>query len=541
MEIGVAYYPEHEKSEQWPIDYKKLQDAGIPYIRIAEFAWSTLEPEDGVYNWAWLDESIAVAAEFGIKVVLCTPTACPPIWLVESYPDVLPVHKSGKTVGFGARQHRSYYSPNYLAFAKRIVGLMAERYGQHPNVIAWQLDNEFGGETKYDYGDCAKQAFHQYLADKYGTIAQVNEAWGTVFWSQHYQTWAQIPLPAPIQSDVMMWPHPSLELEFARFSSQGLVQFARMQEQVLRPHIGDRPITTNGFMFCWGDNINWLDMFATLDVVGMDIYSDKPHEIAFYSDASRSVLAKPFWMMEYGAGAGQLERDMRIIEERGCERFFLFKMKPFPWGQEQGKGSKELLTLTGEPSENYNVVQHYTKAAEASVTGKLSPPAPQATVGLYYHFDSSWSYQISVSDRLPYATYVVDNVYRPLFELNKQVDVVYTAQQIKAYELLILPLHIMYDVELEDALIAYVNNGGKLVVTTDLFRKNEFNVFLTEVPRLFRELFDWQANNFVTDVLDITQPVVLEHEMGRGKSWLIARDSSPEEWQDAIERIISVI
>jgi beta-galactosidase len=555
MEIGVAYYPEHEKSEQWPIDYKKLQEAGIPSIRIAEFAWSSLEPEEGVYDWAWLDQSIALAAEFGIQVVLCTPTACPPIWLVEGYPDVLPVHKSGTTVGFGARQHRSYYSPNYLAYSKRIVSLMAERYGQHPNVVAWQLDNEFGGETKYDYGDCAKQAFHKYLSDKYSTIAQLNEAWGTVFWSQHYQTWAQIPLPAPIQSDVMMWPHPSLELEFARFSSQGLVEFARMQERVLRPHIGDRPITTNGFMFCWGDNINWVDMFATLDVVGMDIYSDKPHEIAFYSDASRSVLSKPFWMMEYGAGAGQLERDMRIIEERGCEKFFLFKMKPFPWGQEQGRGSKELLTLTGEPSHNYNVIQRYTRAAEEKeqkterekeqekerAEQESGQSSEVATVGLYYHFDSSWSYQISVSDRLPYANYVVDNVYQPLFELNKQVDVVYTARQIKNYELLILPLHIMYDAELEDTLIAYVQDGGKLVVTTDFFRKNEYNVFLTEVPRLFRVLFDWQSNNFVTDVLDITQPIVLEHVTGKGKSWLIARDSSLEEWREVIERIVGMI
>ncbi|CAH1201789.1 Beta-galactosidase BgaA [Paenibacillus allorhizoplanae] len=538
MEIGVAYYPEHEKSEQWPIDYKKLQEAGIPTIRIAEFAWSTLEPEDGQYNWTWLDESIEFAAEFGIGVVLCTPTACPPIWLVEKYPDVLPVHKSGKTVGFGARQHRSYYSANYLAYSKRIVSLMAERYGQHPNVIAWQLDNEFGGETKYDYSEYAKQAFQQYLADKYGTIAHLNQAWGTVFWSQQYQTWAQIPLPVPIQSDVMMWPHPSLELEFARFSSQGLVQFARMQERVLRPHIGERPITTNGFMFCWGDNINWVEMFATLDVVGMDIYSDKPHEIAFYSDASRSVLNKPFWMMEYGAGAGQLERDMRIIEERGCERFFLFKMKPFPWGQEQGRGGKELLTLTGEPSHNYNVIQRYTEAATTKVEDEFQT---EATVGLYYHFDSSWSYQISVSDRLPYANYVVDNVYRSLFEMNKQVDVVYTPRQIKAYELLILPLNIMYEAELEEALIAYVHNGGKLVVTTDLFRKNDSNVFLTEVPKLFRVLFDWQANNFVTDVVDITQPIVLEHETGRGKSWLIARDISSEEWREVIERISGAI
>jgi beta-galactosidase len=487
MQLGTAYYPEHHSADVWPIDYRLLREAGIRTIRIAEFAWSSMEPMEGEYRWEWLDDAITLAQEHGIQVVLCTPTACPPIWLAEKYPEILPVGKNGKTIGFGARQHRSYHSSKYIEYSMKITRLMAERYGNHPNVVAWQLDNEFGGETKYDFGDCAKRAFSQYLSDKYGSIDELNRRWGTAFWSQHYHRFDQIPLPAPIDSDVMMWPHPSVELEFARFSSEGMTKFADMQTEILRAYIGDRPITTNAFMFRWGDNIDWTKLFKRLDVVGMDIYSNSPHEIAFYCDACRGVLSKPFWMMEYGSGAAELERDMEAISQRGCSQFFLFKMKPFPWGQEQGGGQPELLTMTGEPSANYHAVQRY---ANCHAEGEFIMPKP-SKVGLYYHFASSWSYRVAVSDRVAYPDYVVDTVYKALYELEQSVDVLYTPDQIDGQDIVIIPLHILHDAELERKLEAFVRAGGQLIVTDDLFRKNADNVFLTERPALFSSGLEW--------------------------------------------------
>ncbi len=505
MKLGVAYYPEHHAADTWAEDYRLLREAGIRSIRIAEFAWSSIEPSEGEYCWEWLDQSIALAGEYGIQVVMCTPTACPPIWLVERYPEILPVGRNGKTVGFGARQHRSYHSPKYIEYSKKIVRLMAERYGDHPNVIAWQLDNEFGGETKYDFGECSKRAFQHYLAEKYGSIEALNRRWGTAFWSQHYHRFDQIPLPAPIDSDVMMWPHPSLELEFARFSSEGITRFASMQAEILRAYVGDRPITTNAFMFRWGDNIDWSELFKDLDVVGMDIYSNSPHEIAFYGDACRGVLSKPFWMMEYGSGAAELERDMEAISKRGCERFYLFKMKPFPWGQEQGGGHPELLDLMGEPSANYYAVQRYAERYEKQQTDAIAGAAEEAIsdspvaagsrkplkVGLYYHFASSWSYRVAVSDRLAYPDYIVDTVYKALYELDQPVDVLYRPEQVGEQDVLIVPLHIIHDAELEERLTAFIEAGGQLIVTDDLFRKNEDNVFLTARPAMLSSGLSW--------------------------------------------------
>lgn len=535
MKLGIAYYPEHEQPEQWDIDYSKLAAAGIRSVRIAEFAWAVLEPRDGQFEWEWLDASIERATSHGINVVLCTPTACPPVWLVEKHPDVLPINKQGRVIGFGARQHRSYSSENYVKYSLRIVEAMAERYGNHPNVVAWQLDNEFGGETKYDYSDPARMAFHRWLGERYGSVEKLNERWGTTFWSQRYERFDQIPLPAPIGADVNMWQHPSLELDFARFSSDSMVRFASLQAAALRPFIGDRPITTNAFMFCWGDNLNWPDLFADLDVVGMDIYSNKPHEIAFYADACRGVLGKPFWMMEYGTGTTELERDMNVVSERGCSRFYLFKMKPFPWGQEQGGGQPELVTLTGEPSRNYHVVQSYTAkhAHEPELT-----ETTRAAVGVYYHFDSSWSYQLSVADRIAYPDYIVHNVYRHLFEAGIRTEVVYSGEQLDGLETLIIPLHQIYDAALEERLIAFVQEGGRLIVTSDLFRKNADNVYLREVPRIFAELLDWQENNFAGDIITEGTVMIRKHKSGKGETWLVHRNSTAEQWKDVLAGIM---
>ncbi|GMK43538.1 beta-galactosidase [Paenibacillus glycanilyticus] len=535
MKLGIAYYPEHEQPEQWDVDYGKLAAAGIRSVRIGEFAWTVLEPRDGQFEWGWLDAAIERAAAHGINVVLCTPTACPPIWLVEKHPDVLPVNKQGRAIGFGARQHRSYSSDHYVLHALRIVNRMAERYGDHPSVVAWQLDNEFGGETKYDFSEGARNAFHRWLEERYGTIEALNERWGTTFWSQRYERFGQIPLPAPIGADVHMWHHPSLELDFARFSSGSMVRFASLQAASLRPFIGERPITTNAFMFCWGDNLNWPDLFADLDVVGMDIYSNKPHEIAFYADACRGVLGKPFWMMEYGTGTTELERDMQIVRERGCSRFYLFKMKPFPWGQEQGGGKPELVTLTGEPSRNYGIVRSYAAkyAGEAELT-----ETERAGVGLYYHFDSSWSYQLAVADRIAYPDYIVHNVYRHLYEAGVGTEVVYTANQLNGLRTLFVPLHQIYDAVLEERLIAFVQEGGKLIITSDLFRKNGDNVYLRTVPRLFFELLGWQENNFPGDAVAEASVLIRRHKSSKGETWLVHRGATEEQWKEIIAGII---
>jgi len=534
MDVGVAYYPEHEEKSQWSVDLQHMKGAGIEYVRIAEFAWTVMEPSEGGYQWQWLDDFIELAQLYHIGVVLCTPTACPPVWLVEKYPDILPVHKSGEIVSFGARQHRSYYSENYWKYSAAIVEAMAQRYGKHPNVIAWQLDNEFAGETKFDYSEGAKQAFHQYLKERYNTIEELNQSWGTTFWSQRYERFDQIPLPKPIQSDVRMWQHPSLELTFAQFSSQGIVKYSNMQADILRKYIEQRPITTNVFMFRWGDSLDWYQLFQQLDVVGMDIYSDKDYEIAFYCDACTAVLQRPFWMMEFGTGDVNLYEHMQLASKHHCDKFFLFKYKPFPWGQEQGNGQPELMTITGQPAASYQKVKLFTDEANRIMTSRITTDHNgKNRIGLYYDFNSSWAYRISVSNGVSYADGIVDTIYKALYNIDAKIDIMFHPSMIKQQRCIILYRQWIYNRELEAALIHYVQQGGMLIATSDLFRKNEDNVFLTSVPSIYREVFGWKDNDFIYEEEEL---VVQQHTNENGGAGILVKSSvSYEDWSNWLE------
>ncbi|MBN1248678.1 MAG: beta-galactosidase [Anaerolineae bacterium] len=525
MRLGVAYYPELRDPASWAGDFALMRDAGIERIRMAEFAWSTMEPAPGAYAWEWLDEAIALAAAYGIETVLCTPTACPPVWLVEAHPDILPVDRYGRRTGFGARQHRCYNAPAYQMYAGDIVNAMAERYGQHPHVVAWQLDNELGGEQKRCYCDECRAAFQAHLAGEYGSLEALNESWGTAFWSQTYTSWGQIPVPVAHAADLPMRHHPSLELAFSRFSSRVITDFAHHQAAILRAFTGERPITTNAFMFRWGDNVNWYALFDGLDAVGIDLYTTQDYEIGFYADFCRG-MGVPLWVMEYGAQLENLATGLSLLAERGCDWTFLFKFNPTPAGQEQSM--KQLLTVTGAPAPNFHVLKDWAQTHQTE-----APPAPEApAVGLLYDFDSAWvraidARQAPQAQDWVYAHDMVHVVYRTLFELGYPVRVVRSPDMLDGLDALVVPWCQVYDGQLEAALIEFVRAGGILLVTHDLFHKDHDNAYLTSVPPIYRELLAWVEADFIEPG---ESPVVQAAEVGAGQAWMVRADMTREEW-----------
>lgn len=194
--LGVCYYPEHWPEERWEEDFKVMRALGIRYVRLGEFAWSDLEPSPGAFRWGWLDKVLDLAQGEGLAVVLGTPTATPPKWLVDRYPEILPVDREGRRRNFGGRRHYCFSSPAYREETARIVALLAERYGRHPAVVGFQVDNEFGCHgTVRCYRPSCREAFQGWLRAKYGTIDALNAAWGTAFWSQTYRDFAEVELP----------------------------------------------------------------------------------------------------------------------------------------------------------------------------------------------------------------------------------------------------------------------------------------------------------------------------------------------------------
>ena len=249
--MGVCYYPEHWPEAMWREDLTRMLDTGIEVIRIAEFAWSKTEPEEGVFTFDFFDRFLDLCDETGMKVIFGTPTATPPAWLTEKYPEVLNVDVEGHTYYHGARRHYNYNAPVYRWFTERIVTKLGEHYGQRKCVVGWQIDNELNCETDEFHSEADSAAFRLFLRDKYGTLNALNDAWGTVFWNQTYTSWEQVHVPRKTISDST---NPHEVLDYTRFVSHSARSFCKLQSDILRKYLkpGDF-ITTNG-MFPSLDN-----------------------------------------------------------------------------------------------------------------------------------------------------------------------------------------------------------------------------------------------------------------------------------------------
>ena len=225
--LGSYYYPEQWDSSQWERDLKKMSEMGIKFTHFAEFAWAMIEPEEGKYDFEWLDRAVSLADKYGLKVIMCTPTPTPPVWLSKKYPDILIQRDNGISIQHGRRQHASWSSDRYRRYVENIVSCLAMRYGNHPAVIGWQIDNEPGHYGVVDYSENAQAKFRVWLQKKYGTIDKLNDTWGTSFWSETYQNFEQIRLPN--QQEVPDKANPHAMLDLNRFMADELAGFVNMQ------------------------------------------------------------------------------------------------------------------------------------------------------------------------------------------------------------------------------------------------------------------------------------------------------------------------
>ncbi len=248
MFLGIAYYPEHWPKERWPIDGRLMHEANIQAARVGEFAWSRFEPREGSYDFGWMDEAIETLAQQGVKTIMCTPTATPPAWMVHRHPEILPVDATGRTARpFGGRRT---YCPSvevYLDYTRKIVTAMAEHYGSNPNIIGWQIDNELGNVYALGAGRCycesCRQGFIAWLQGRYPSLQALNEAWGTIFWSQEYTDWDQVVLPTRGTAGEGL--NPSHVLDYYRYFSDSWAEYTRLQADILRAHCGEQWISTN--------------------------------------------------------------------------------------------------------------------------------------------------------------------------------------------------------------------------------------------------------------------------------------------------------
>ena len=315
--LGVCYYPEHWTEEMWATDAANMVAAGLTWVRIGEFAWSRMEPSPGTYDFGWLDRAINTLGAAGLKIILGTPSATPPRWMLARFPDMLAVDHDGRARTFGSRRHYCHSHDGYRDAAAEMAAILGARYGRNPHIAAWQIDNEYGcHDTVLSYSDAARTAFRNWLAQKYQSAQALNTAWGNVFWSMEYDTIDQIGLPNLTVTQA----NPSHEMGFRRFSSDQVVQWNAAQVAALRPHT-DAPLIHN-YM---GRELNF-DHFALardLDIASWDSYpigflSDRieaseahksrhlqqgdPDMQAFHHDLYRAMNNGRWWVMEQQPG-----------------------------------------------------------------------------------------------------------------------------------------------------------------------------------------------------------------------------------------------
>ncbi|MGB9614927.1 MAG: beta-galactosidase, partial [Fervidobacterium sp.] len=295
---GADYYPEHWEESMWKAHIELMKKYSLEWVRIGEFAWSIVEPKEGEFDFSILDKAINHLKNNGIKIILGTPTATPPAWLVKKYPGILPVDYSGSVRGFGSRRHYSTNSKIYRNYALRITEEYAKRYGN--DIDAWQVDNEIGCHgTTYSFGKDDLIAFIEWLKHKYESIENLNKAWGTVFWSQRYNEWDEIVFP--INTPTFENPHQMLDI--FRFMSDSSIEFMKMQIEILRK-FSNKPITHN-FMVDFMD-IDYKKMARYLDFVSWDNYISTVEYDPLRQSANhvlmRSLKKKPFLVIEQQPG-----------------------------------------------------------------------------------------------------------------------------------------------------------------------------------------------------------------------------------------------
>jgi beta-galactosidase len=265
MPIGVYYYPEHWPQAQWERDFARMEAMGFEFVHMGEFAWAFMEPEEGRFEFAWLDRAIELAARHHLRVILCTPTPCPPAWMGEKYPQTFLVGADGRQREHGSRGNNALNDPTYLRLSERIITEMARRYARHPAVWGWQLDNEPIAQP--DYSPSAQAAFREWLKSRYQTIDLLNREWGAAFWSLRYNRFEQVRIPNPAY---LYGASPHALLDFHRFTADQTGRFLNQQAAWLRRHIAATQwITTNYIV-----NIGSADprRSTALDFVSFTLY-----------------------------------------------------------------------------------------------------------------------------------------------------------------------------------------------------------------------------------------------------------------------------
>ena len=483
--LGTCYYPEHWKEEMWKEDLERMLATGIEVIRVAEFAWSKIEPTEGNFTYEFFDHFLDVVEETQMKVIFCTPSATPPAWLTDKYPEVLNVSKEGLVYRHGQRRHYNYNSPVYQRFCARITEKSAARYAGRKCIIGWQIDNEINCEKNEFYSESDTVAFRKFLQDKYGTLDKLNDAWGTVFWNQTYTAWEEIYVPRLTYADST---NPHEVLDYTRFVSASARGFAKLQSDILRRYVkpGDF-ITTNGIF----ENLdNHAMTEESLDFMTYDSYPNFAYMVHTYDEAdtmkdrkwSRNLaevrsISPIFGIMEQQSGANGWNTGMAAPTPRpgqltlwtmqsiahGADFVSYFRWRTCTFGTEIYWHG----ILDYNNRDNRRLAEIRETICEAGRLSHLAGSSYIARVAILRDYDNEWDGENDVWHG-PVRNYSLEGLGKALFE--EHIPFSYltitedcTPEKLAAYDVVFAPHMTIVNPMILEKLKSYVAAGGIFV------------------------------------------------------------------------------
>lgn len=500
---GAYYYPEHWNENEWERDLKKMHELGFEFTHFAEFAWAQLEPQEGVYDFSWLDKAVALADKYDLKVVMCTSTATPPVWLSRKYPEILLRDEQGNVMDHGARQHASFASPTYRKLAFRMIEALAKHYGNDSRIIGWQLDNE--PAVQFDYGKEALDGFRRFLREKYqDDIRKLNEAWGTAFWSQTYSSFDEINLP---QFSLMFMNHHQI-LDYRRFAALQTNEFLDEQCRLIKKYARNQWVTTNYIPDYDKGHIGGSKTLDFMSYTRYMVYGDNegigrrgfrignPLRIAMANDFFRPVTGT-YGVMELQPGQvnwgsinpqpypGAVRLWLWSVFAGGSDFICTYRFRQPLYGTEQyhyGIVGTDGVTVTPGGHE-YEQFMREIRGLRPVAREREVKPADyvKRTTAILWNPENYWSIDRQKQNRTWDTFKHVDKYYRALKSYGAPVDFISEEKDFSRYPVLVVPAYQLVDEALVKRWKEYVMEGGNLVLTCRTAQKDRMGR-LPEAP-----------------------------------------------------------
>ena len=509
---GIAYGGDYNP-EQWPVsvrleDLELMREAGVNFLSVGIFSWALLEPAEGKYDFGWLDEVLDNLHGIGVKVALATATAAPPAWLVRKHPEILPVTADGTVLGPGSRRHYTPSSAVYRRYASGITRMLAERYKDHPALALWHVDNELGCHVSEFYGEEDAAAFRLWLERRYGSIAALNAAWGTAFWSQHYGSFEEILPPAAAPSTL----NPGQQLDFQRFSSWVLMDYYRELVAVLREVTPGVPCTTNLMASSATKSMDYFDWAKDLDVIANDHYlvaadPERHIELAFSADLTRGIAeGDPWILMEHSTSAvnwqprnrpkmpGEMLRNSLAHVSRGADAVMFFQWRQSFAGSE--KFHSAMVPHGGRDTRVWREVVEL--GADLKRLAPVRGSRVESRVAIVFDYEAWWASEIDSKPSIDVRYLDLQRAFhRSLFLRGVSVDFVHPSASLDGYDLvLVCTLYTVTDEAAANISAAASAGATVLVSYFSGIVDGKDHVRLGGYPGAFRELLGVRVEEF---------------------------------------------